>query len=145
MTHSTGISDTTGTDTGATAVAATSAAVAGPDFIALQVRDVAAAAAFYEEHLGLRRAPASPPGAVVFATEPVPFAVREPLPGVDLDGVERPGLGVALWLRATDAQQVHDRLAAAGVPVLAPPRDTPFGRAFTFADPEGYAITVHDA
>jgi hypothetical protein len=33
--------------------------------------------AFYEKHLGLRRAPASPPGAVVFATEPVPFAVRE--------------------------------------------------------------------
>lgn len=39
----------------------TTVSVTGPDFIALQVRDVDAAAAFYETHLGLRRAPASPP------------------------------------------------------------------------------------
>jgi predicted enzyme related to lactoylglutathione lyase len=117
--------------------------VAGPDFVALQVRDVEAAAVFCEKHLGLRRAPASPPGAVVFATEPIPFAVREPLPGVDLDGVARPGLGVALWFRTTDAQELHDRLAAAGVPIIGPPQDGPFGRMFTFAGPEGYAITAH--
>jgi predicted enzyme related to lactoylglutathione lyase len=117
--------------------------VDGPDFIALQVRDVEAAAAFYEKHLGLRRAPASPPGAVVFATEPVPFAVREPLPGVDLDGAARPGLGVALWFRTSDAQGLHDQLAAAGVRIADPPRESPFGRMFTFIGPEGYAITAH--
>ena len=50
----------------------------GPDFISLQVRDLGRAAAFYETRLGLHRAPASPPGAVVFTTSPVPFAVREP-------------------------------------------------------------------
>ena len=33
--------------------------VTGPDFIALQVRDLDRAAAFYETHLGLRRAPVS--------------------------------------------------------------------------------------
>lgn len=120
------------------------ATVDGPDFVALQVRDVEAAAAFCEEHLGLRRAPASPPGAVVFTTEPIPFAVREPLPGVDLDGADRPGLGVALWLRTTDAQELHDRLAAAGVHIISPPRDSPFGRTFTFTGPEGYALTAHD-
>ena len=47
-------------------------AVTGPDFVALQVRDLEGSARFYTERLGLRRAPASPPGAVVFATEPVP-------------------------------------------------------------------------
>ena len=120
-----------------------SVTVDGPDFIALQVRDVEAAAAFCEKHLGLRRAPVSPPHAVVFATEPIPFAVRELLPGVDLDDVAQPGLGVALWFRTTDAQQLHDQLAAAGVPVLSPPKDSPFGRTFTFAGPEGYAITAH--
>ena len=57
----------------------------GPDFIALQVRDLDASAAFYIEHLGLVRAPVSPEHAVVFATEPITFAVREPL--VDLDAV----------------------------------------------------------
>lgn len=117
--------------------------VSGPDFIALQVRDVEAAARFYEEHFGLRRAPASPPGAVVFATEPVPFAVREPLPGVDLDAVDQPGLGVALWFRTADAQALHDQLVAAGVQIVKAPADSPFGKTFTLLGPEGYAITVH--
>lgn len=120
------------------------AAVTGPDFIALQVRDVAASASFYETRLGLRRAHASPPGAVVFATAPVALAVREPLPGLDLDAVSpRPGAGVALWLAADDAQALHDDLAAAGVTVLQEPFDSPFGRTFTLADPDGYAITIH--
>jgi predicted enzyme related to lactoylglutathione lyase len=117
--------------------------VTGPDFIALQVRDLERAAAFYEQRLGLHRAPASPPGAVVFATTPVPFAVREPLPGVDLDQ-GRPGLGVALWLGSSNAQALHDSLAAAGVPIVTPPFDGPFGRTFAFADPDGYAVTIHD-
>ncbi|WP_448004519.1 VOC family protein [Agromyces bauzanensis] len=118
--------------------------VTGPDFIALQVRDVPRAAAFYEQQLGLTRAAASPPGAVVFATSPIPFAVREPLPGVHLDGVERPGLGVALWLHADDARALHDALASSGVPIVAPPVDGPFGATFSFLDPDGYAVTVHD-
>jgi predicted enzyme related to lactoylglutathione lyase len=119
--------------------------VTGPDFIALQVRDLEAAANFYQTRLGLRRAPVSPPHAVVFATRPVPFALRTPLPGVDLDAVTpRPGTGVAVWLRADDAQELHDDLAAAGVPIVAAPIDGPFGRTFTFNDPDGYAITIHD-
>ena len=120
-------------------------AVTGPDFISLQVRDLEASAAFYETHLGLRRAPVSPPHAVVFATSPIALAVREPVPGLDLDAVTpRPGAGVALWLHADDAQALHDGLAGAGVPVLSAPVDGPFGRTFTFADPDGYAVTVHD-
>ncbi|MDR8410086.1 VOC family protein [Nonomuraea sp. 3-1Str] len=118
--------------------------VTGVDFVALQVRDVEASAAFYEKHLGLERDPAGPPHAVVFATRPIPFAVREPLPGVDLDAAPRPGLGVALWLKADDAQALRDELAAAGVPIVAEPVDGPFGRTFSFADPDGYVITVHD-
>src|SRR5215207_3821114 len=104
--------------------------VTGPDFIGLQVRDLAAAAEFYETRLGLRRAPESPPGAVVFDTAPIPFAVREPLPGVDLDGISRPGLGVAVWLHTTDAAALHRDLAAAGVPIVKEIEDGPFGRHF---------------
>ena len=119
--------------------------VTGPTFIALQVRDLDRAAEFYETNLGLTRAASSPPGAVVFATEPASFAVREPLPGVDLDAARpHPGVGVALWLHADDAQALHDRLAAAGVTILAAPFDSPFGRTFTFGDLDGYAITIHD-
>ncbi|HEV7978590.1 VOC family protein [Amycolatopsis sp.] len=119
--------------------------VTGPDFLALQVRDLDRAAEFYETRLGLRRLPAGPPGAVVFDTAPVPFAVREPLPGTDLDAASpRPGLGVSLWLHADNAQALHDQLAAADVPIAAAPVDGPFGRTFTFSDPDGYAITIHD-
>lgn len=118
--------------------------VTGPDFIALQVRDLERSAQFYETSLGLRRAPSSPPGAVVFATAPIPFAVREPLPGVDLDTTPRPGLGIALWLHCDAVQELHESLTAAGVPILADPAPGPFGLTFTFCDPDGYAITVHE-
>jgi len=99
------------------------------------------AADFYSTRLGLRRAPASPPGAVVFATEPVSVAVREPLPGL---ARPRPGAGVALWLHADDVQARHDELVAADVSIVAPPVDGPFGRTFTFTEPDGYVVTIHD-
>ena len=118
------------------------ARVTGPDFAALQVRDLEASARFYEERLGLERATQSPPGAVVFCSEPIPFAVREP--AVDLDAVGRLGWGVALWLRADDAQELHDTLRESGVEIAQEPFDSPFGRAFSFLDPDGYAVTVHD-
>lgn len=118
--------------------------VTGPTFIALQVRDLERAAEFYESRLGLTRTPASPPGAVVFDTTPASFAVREPLPGVDLDAARpHPGIGVALWLHADDAQALHDQLAE-DVPITVAPFDGPFGRTFTFTDPDGYAVTIHD-
>jgi hypothetical protein len=62
----------------------------GP-YIAEEMRTV-----FYEQTLGIERAANSPPHAVVFATQPIPFAVRDPLTGTDLDRGQ-PGLGVALW------------------------------------------------
>ena len=118
--------------------------VTGPDFVSLQVRDLDASQAFYETHLGLVRSPAGPPHAVVFTTTPIAFALRGLLPGTDLDAVAQPGLGVALWLHATDVQAIHDALVEAGVTVVAEPIDGPFGRTFTFADPDGYRITLHD-
>lgn len=118
------------------------ARVTGPDFVALQVRDLEASARFYEQKLGLKRAPQSPPNAALFATEPIPFAVREPV--VDLGAVDRLGWGVALWLGCDDAQALHDSLVEARVPIAQEPFDGPFGRTFAFVDPDGYRVTVHD-
>ncbi|ADG76437.1 Glyoxalase/bleomycin resistance protein/dioxygenase [Cellulomonas flavigena DSM 20109] len=118
--------------------------VTGPDFVSLQVRDLAASQAFYERYLGLVRAPSGPPHAVVFDTRPVAFAVRDVVPGTDLDAPPHPGVGTAVWLHATDVQQIHDALAADGRTIVTPPVDGPFGRTFTFADPDGYRITLHD-
>lgn len=118
--------------------------VTGPDFISLQVRDLDASQSFYERHLGLTRSPAGPPHAVVFDTKPIAFAVRDIAPGTDLDGIGLPGAGVAIWLHATGVQAIHDDLVAAGYEIIAAPIDGPFGRTFTFADPDGYRITLHD-
>lgn len=118
--------------------------VTGPDFVSLQVRDLAASQAFYEQYLGLVRSPAGPPHAVVFSTEPIAFALRDLVPGVDLDAVEQPGIGAAIWMHATDVQDIHDALVADGHTIASAPIDGPFGRTFTLTDPDGYLITLHD-
>ena len=116
--------------------------VTGPSFLALQVRDVEAAATFYETQLGLTRVPKSPPGAVVFTTSPVAFAVRTPLPGTDLSSGQL-GLGVALWMAAGNAQELHDQLTANGVEIVTAPFQGPFGLTFAFRDLDGYVVTIH--
>ena len=119
-------------------------AATGPDFISLQARDLAASQAFYERYLGLVRSPAGPPHAVVFDTAPIAFALRDVVPGTDLASVPRPGLGVAIWLHANDVQAAHDALVADGHAIVSAPIDGSFGRTFTFADPDGYHVTLHD-
>jgi hypothetical protein len=76
--------------------------------------------------------------------EPIAFALRDLVPGVDLDVVPQPGIGAAIWLHATDVQAIHDALVTAGRTIVSAPIDGPFGRTFTFADPNGYQITLHD-
>lgn len=100
------------------------------------------AASFYENTVGMVRAPQSPPGAAVFATSPIAFGVRSPLPDTDL-AAGLPGLGVALWFACEDARALHNHLAAEGVDIVTPPFSGPFGDTFAFRDPEGYAITMH--
>lgn len=116
----------------------------GPDFISLQVSDLDASQAFYEHYLGLVRSQAGPPHAVVFETSPIAFALRDLVAGTDLDAVAQPGIGAAIWLKATEVQAIHDALVADGRTIVVAPIDGPFGRTFTFADPDGYWITLHD-
>ena len=113
----------------------------GPSFLALQVRDLETSKAFYVDRIGLKPLPQNPPGAIVFSTQPVPFAIRTPM--VDLDATIKLGWGVSLWMAATDADAVHNKLVQAGVLIILPPADGPFGRFFAFRDPDGYTITVH--
>lgn len=118
--------------------------VTGPDFISLQARNLAASQTFYEHYLGLVRSKVGPPHAVVFETKPIAFALRDIVPGTDLSSVVQPGIGAAIWLHATDVQTIHDALVADGHKIVSAPIDGPFGRTFTFADPDGYQVTLHD-
>jgi predicted enzyme related to lactoylglutathione lyase len=113
----------------------------GPDFIGIQTEDLEAARTFYTEVVGLKVAANSPPGAVVFDTKPIPFAVRTPL--ADLKGTDRLGEGVAIWFGCDDADALHDHLVEHGTLIVFAPKDGPFGRYFAFRDPFGYTITPH--
>ncbi len=117
------------------------ATVIGPDFVALHVRDLAAAQRFYTELLGLAiDADFTTLAFVTFATRPILFAIREAAPG---DDPATPG--VDLWLRCDDADALHAALAARGVPILRQPEDTRFGRRFICRDPDGHALILYTA
>jgi|SRR5215471_711594 len=117
----------------------------GPAFVGLQVRDVKAAADFYEKTLGLRRDPAVfPNGAVAFLTYPIPFGLTQMPEGADRDSISRPVEAPGIWFKAADSQTVHDALFEAGVTILRAPTEGRFGRQFTFVDLDGYAITIYD-
>lgn len=94
---------------------------------------------------GLRRAQpwvrCAPPGAVVFETHPIPFAVRTPIE--DFDDADKLGVGIAIWFGCDDADELHAHLCQHDVPIAFPPKDGPFGRYFAFVDPFGYTITAH--
>lgn len=113
----------------------------GPDFIGIQTEDLDAARTFYTEVVGLKLAPHSPPGAVVFDTKPISFAVRTP--PVELKAKDNLGEGIAIWFGCDDADALHDHLVKNGTPIVFAPKDGPFGRYFAFRDPFGYTITPH--
>lgn len=113
----------------------------GPDFIAIQTEDLNAARTYYTEVLGLKVAPFSPPGAVVFDTKPIPFAIRTPV--AKLSGTDGLGEGIAIWFGCDDADALHDHLVKHGTEIVFAPKDGPFGRYFAFRDPFGYTITPH--
>jgi predicted enzyme related to lactoylglutathione lyase len=120
--------------------------VSGPSFLGLYVRDLAAAADFYESKLGFK--PDTEVNtwsvAVAFHSYPIPFAVIKAPPGMDLENMPRPQTVPAIWFKTANSQVVHDYLAAQGVTILRPITTGRFGRQFTFVDPEGYAINIYD-
>jgi catechol 2,3-dioxygenase-like lactoylglutathione lyase family enzyme len=121
--------------------------LSGPSFIGFMVRDLAVAADFYEKTLGLRRDPENfkaPGNAVSFLTYPLPIALTQAPPGMDLDSIPRPIRFPAVWFKTANSQAAHDALVAAGVTIVRPLSEGRFGTTFTFVDPDGYDITIYD-
>ena len=114
----------------------------GPDFISLQVRDFSASKRFYTELLGFSIDPEFDlPNFVLFESTSIPFALSEAT--INLDEAPHPGWGTNLWIDCDEVDTLSAKLEAAGVTILKPPFDGPFGRTFVFADPDGYRITAN--
>ena len=115
----------------------------GPDFISLQVRNLSTSRTFYTEMLGLTIDERfNTADFVLFDTSTIPFALSEAK--VNLDEAPHPGWGVTLWIDCDHVNELHAKLEGAGVKILTPPFDGPFGRTFVFADPDGYRLTVNE-
>ena len=114
----------------------------GPDFLNLQVSDLSASRAFYTELLGLKVDERfDTPEIVVFDTNSIPFALSAAK--VNLHEAPQAGWGMTLWLDCDQVDELHAKLQTAGVTIITPPFDGPFGRTFVFTDPDGYRITAN--
>jgi catechol 2,3-dioxygenase-like lactoylglutathione lyase family enzyme len=118
------------------------AGIKGPDFITLLVRNLEQSRRFYTEMLGFKPSPEARPNAVAFSAEPISFAIRKT--SQDLDAMSQISGGIILWFKADDASALCNRLKSSGVTVVQDITDSPFGKTFTFRDPDGYLISTHD-
>ncbi len=116
--------------------------IKGPDFITLLVRDLERSRHFYTKVLGFKPSPENRPNALAFSAEPISFAIRKA--SQDLDSISQISGGIILWFKADDAAALCQTLKSAGVPIAQDVTDSPFGKMFTFRDPDGYLISVHD-
>jgi catechol 2,3-dioxygenase-like lactoylglutathione lyase family enzyme len=114
----------------------------GPDFITILVRDVEVSRRFYSEIIGFKPSPEVQPNAVAFSTLPIGFAIRKS--PMDLDKVPQLGAGTLLWFLSDDASAFYKHLKEHNVQIERELADGPFGKMFTFRDPDGYLMTVHD-
>jgi predicted enzyme related to lactoylglutathione lyase len=115
--------------------------ISGPDFITLLVSDLEASYRFYKEKIGLSESSEKRPNAYAFTTEPCGLAIRQ---SSDKRKAEHPGQGIIVWFRSSDASALHEELKRRGVPIIEELRQSPFGMTFSFKDPDGYVLTVHD-
>ena len=113
--------------------------VYGPDFITLLVADLDASVRFYKDKIGLKASPEKQPHAQAFDTKPCGLAIRQ-----SSEKVAIPGRGVIIWLRTSDAAALCKTLKEWGVPIVKDLQESPFGMTFSFQDPDGHVLSVHD-
>ncbi len=118
----------------------------GPDFISLQRATSTLRRRSTSRYLGLVRSQTCrPPHAVVFETKPIAFALRDVVPGTDLASVAQPWYWRPRSGSTPPTSRPFTMLWSPTVTPSSPHLSTAlFGRTFTFADPYGYQVTLHD-
>jgi len=113
----------------------------GPDFIALQVRNLEASADYYKNVFGFEVIEQGPPHAVVLKSSTITMALRSPMHPLPDTGPL--GVGMVLWVACKDANELQEMIISRGGSIVAPLSDSPFGPFFVAEDPDGYKITFH--
>ena len=109
------------------------------NIVIVRAPDLAAERKFYGETLGL----------TVEAEGPNFLQIRSgdgqgTVLGVSADEPEAAGrAGAEIWWRTDDTDALHAALVAKGVRILQEPKDEPFGRSISFADPAGNPLYAY--
>ncbi len=117
------------------------AAISGIDFVTLLVSDLETSYHFYKEKVGLTESAEKRPNAHAFSMKPSGLAIRQ---SPDQHIITEPGRGIIVWMRTTDAVALHAEFIKQGVEIAEELRRSPFGMTFSFKDPDGYVLAVHD-
>lgn len=115
--------------------------IAGIDFATLLVSDLDASFESCKVKLGLTESSERRPNAHAFSMKLVSLRIRLAPDGRSLDN---PGQGITIWLGTSDATALHTQLKERGVPIVEELPKSPFGMTFSFTDPDGYVLAVHD-
>jgi predicted enzyme related to lactoylglutathione lyase len=111
------------------------------DFIAVPVRDLGRAEAFYGETLGLQRNPNSSERWVEYELEGVTLALVSPeVMGSDF---EPQGHQMPIALRVADVEEAMRKLESAGIDFPHGMIDSGVCQLATFRDPDGNALQLH--
>ena len=113
----------------------------GPSFVALQVSDLETSAGFYTEELGLDPRHRAHPGRSCLprhlSRSPSVSPQWTSRKSSTWAGASRSGS------RRTTPAHFTTSCPEAGVAIVTPPFEGPFGLTFAFEDPDGYVITIH--
>ena len=106
------------------------------NIVIIRTPDLAAARAFYEDVLGLKVENETPAFLLIESADGKGSTL-----GV---GVGEPSAtGPEIWWRTEDTDALHAMLVAKGVRIIAEPKDEPFGRSVSFADPAGNTLYAY--
>jgi predicted enzyme related to lactoylglutathione lyase len=114
--------------------------IAGPDFITLLVSNLDASYKFYKEQIGLMSRAKND----LMHMLSVPSHAGWLRQSSENRKIQNPGQGIIIWWLTSDATALHNDLKQRGVPIVDELRSSPFGMTFSFQDPDGYVMTVHD-
>jgi predicted enzyme related to lactoylglutathione lyase len=105
-------------------------------YVILTSSDLPRARSFFTERLGLTT---EEDQADSFSQ----FTTREGTPWAIMQAGEREAAGYQVYLRVDSADAAHDAWRARGVEIVTPPHDEPFGRTFSFRDPDGHVLHAY--